>query len=64
VALFLNLTTFLCFFQDRLMMNVTDVNATEMIKESSLEAIGYICQDIVSLVCSKSSIKMKYQKNS
>ena len=35
--------------QDRLMMNVTDVNASEMLKESSLEAIGYICQDIVSV---------------
>jgi hypothetical protein len=31
------------------MINVTDVNATEMLKESSLEAIGYICQDIVSI---------------
>ena len=30
------------------MLNVTEVNATEMLKESSLEAIGYICQDIVS----------------
>ncbi len=33
---------------NRLMMNVTDVNATEMLKEASLETIGYICQDIVS----------------
>ena len=32
------------------MMNVTDVNATEMLKESSLEAIGYICQDIVRIL--------------
>jgi len=32
---------------NRLMVNVTeDQNATEMLKESSLEAIGYICQDI------------------
>jgi len=31
---------------NRLMMNVTDVNATEMLKEASLETIGYICQDI------------------
>ncbi|CAF0944344.1 unnamed protein product [Brachionus calyciflorus] len=31
---------------NRLMINVTDPNATEMLKESSLEAIGYICQDI------------------
>ena len=29
------------------MVNVTDANATELLKESSLEAIGYICQDIV-----------------
>lgn len=29
------------------MMNVTEANATEMLKESSLEAIGYICHDIV-----------------
>lgn len=29
-------------------MNVTDPNASEMLKESSLEAIGYICHDIVS----------------
>lgn len=28
--------------------NVTNVASTEMMKESSLEAIGYICQDIVS----------------
>ena len=34
---------------NRLMMNVTDANATEMLKEASLEAIGYICQDIVSV---------------
>lgn len=31
------------------MINVTDAHATEMLKESSLEAIGYICQDIVSI---------------
>lgn len=31
---------------NRLMMNVTEPNATEMLKESSLEAIGYICHDI------------------
>ena len=30
------------------MVNVTDANASESLKESSLEAIGYICQDIVS----------------
>ena len=36
------------FIKDRLMVNVTDVNASETLKESSLEAIGYICQDIVS----------------
>ena len=32
------------------MMNVTDANASEMLKESSLETIGYICLDIVSSV--------------
>ena len=29
------------------MVNVTDANASESLKEASLEAIGYICQDIV-----------------
>jgi importin subunit beta-1 len=29
--------------------NVTNQNSTEMLKESSLEAVGYICQDIVSV---------------
>jgi len=28
--------------------NVTNPTATEILKESSLEAVGYICQDIVS----------------
>lgn len=27
--------------------NVTNQNSTEMMKEATLEAIGYICQDIV-----------------
>ena len=31
-----------------LTQNVTNPASTEMMKESSLEAIGYICQDIVS----------------
>lgn len=31
---------------NHLMNNVTHPNATEMLKESSLDAIGYICQDI------------------
>lgn len=31
---------------NRLMINVTDSNASEMLKESSLETIGYICLDI------------------
>ena len=31
-----------------LVMNVTTPTSTEMMKEASLEAIGYICQDIVS----------------
>ena len=30
------------------MVNVTDANASETLKESSLEAIGYIFQDIES----------------
>ena len=29
------------------MVFATDANSTEQLKESSLEAIGYICQDIV-----------------
>lgn len=29
--------------------NVTNPASTEMVKEASLEAVGYICQDIVSL---------------
>jgi hypothetical protein len=31
------------------MVNVTEGSASETLKESSLEAIGYICQDIVSV---------------
>ena len=31
-----------------LVQNVTNENSTEAVKESTLEAIGYICQDIVS----------------
>lgn len=38
------------------MVNVTDANATEMLKESSLEAIGYICQDIVSQLVNKQNV--------
>ena len=30
--------------------NVTNPSSTEMMKESSLETIGYICQDIVSSI--------------
>lgn len=33
----------------QLVANVTDPSSTEHMKESTLEAIGYICQDIVSL---------------
>lgn len=40
------------------MMNVTDPNASEMLKESSLEAIGYICHDIVSKKYFKNKIKV------
>uniref|UniRef100_A0A915I8F4 Importin N-terminal domain-containing protein n=1 Tax=Romanomermis culicivorax TaxID=13658 RepID=A0A915I8F4_ROMCU len=32
----------------RLMQNVVEEQATEMLKESSLEALGYICQDLES----------------
>lgn len=31
-----------------LVANVTAINSTEMVREATLEAIGYICQDIVS----------------
>ena len=34
-----------------LLRNVTNPSSTEMMKESTLEAIGYICQDIVRMVC-------------
>lgn len=34
----------------QLVANVTDPSSTEHMKESTLEAIGYICQDIVSLL--------------
>lgn len=34
----------------QLVANVTDPNSTEHMKESTLEAIGYICQDIVSFL--------------
>ena len=33
-----------------LVQNVTNENSTEMVKEATLEAIGYICQDIVSKI--------------
>lgn len=33
----------------QLVANVTNPNSTEHMKESTLEAIGYICQDIVSI---------------
>ena len=31
-----------------LMANVTNVQSTPMMKEASLEALGYVCRDIVS----------------
>ena len=34
-----------------LVTNVTNPNSTEMVKESTLEAIGYICQDIQDHRC-------------
>lgn len=33
-----------------LVQNVTNNTATESLKEQTLEAIGYICQDIVCLI--------------
>ena len=33
-----------------LVQNVTNENSTEAVKESTLEAIGYICQDIESRI--------------
>jgi importin subunit beta-1 len=34
-----------------LVANVTNVQATEALKESSLEALGYICEELVSGCC-------------
>lgn len=34
-----------------LTQNVTNINSTELVKEATLESIGYICQDIVSVFC-------------
>ena len=34
-----------------LVTNVTNVQATEALKESSLEALGYICEELVSICC-------------
>ena len=34
-----------------LVANVTNMQATEALKESSLEALGYICEELVSVVC-------------
>ena len=42
---------------EKLTANVTNPASTEMMKESSLEAIGYICQDIVSVKCSITEAK-------
>lgn len=36
-----------------LVNNVLDPNSTEMVREATLETIGYICQDIVSQISSK-----------
>lgn len=36
----------------QLMQNVTNPTSTEALKEASLEALGYICQDIVSAFAS------------
>jgi hypothetical protein len=37
-------------FSHSLTTNVTNPEGTEMMKESTLETIGYICMDIVSLL--------------
>lgn len=44
----------------QLVANVTNPNSTEHMKESTLEAIGYICQDIVSAACGISTLYTSY----
>ena len=39
---------FIFHFAESLMINVTDANVNEVLKESSLEAICFICKEIVS----------------
>lgn len=39
-----------------LVANVTNMQATEALKESSLEALGYICEELVSGRCSWGNI--------
>lgn len=34
----------------KLVTNIVGMNSTELLKESTLEAIGYICEDIVSII--------------
>ena len=40
-----------------LVANVTAANSTEMVREATLEAIGYICQDIVSNISQVEKVK-------
>ena len=48
---------------EKLTSNVTNPASTEMMKESSLETIGYICQDIVSrlIICWFKHILFRYK---
>ena len=43
-----------------LVANVTAANSTEMVREATLEAIGYICQDIVSCRVTSLNSFIKY----
>ena len=39
-----------CTILERLVANITTVGTTNSVREASLQAIGYICQDIVSVI--------------
>ena len=43
-----------------LVANVTNMQATEALKESSLEALGYICEELVSGCCLLGNIAYYY----
>ena len=45
-----------------LVANVTNMQATEALKESSLEALGYICEELVSGSCSQGNIACQHIK--